>query len=169
MRKGITLIGMPASGKTTISKELAEALGWPLVDVDHEMARMENLATVGDIIRVKGSAYALELEEAFLNSYDLREKVISPPGSIIYTNNLAKVEAETEIFYLDVPIHTLAERLAEDPENRRGVIGLLESGLHALYEERRPLYLQWAKHRLPVGDMSALEIRDEILKVYNTL
>ena len=34
MRRNVTLIGMPASGKSTLGEKLAEKLGFTFVDVD---------------------------------------------------------------------------------------------------------------------------------------
>lgn len=156
---------MPASGKTTISKVLAEKLEYPLLDVDEWMATHENMP-VNEIIATKGKYYVLNLEADCLKSQDLRETIVSPPGSIIYTDCHSKLSSETLIVFINTPLFVVAERLAPDSKNNRGVIGLNEIGLEKLFNERQPLYKKWAHVVIDPKNLSEGQLADEIIRLY---
>ncbi|MCA9334860.1 hypothetical protein KC953_01830 [Candidatus Saccharibacteria bacterium] len=164
MQKGIALIGMPASGKTTISRELAARLNRPLLDVDQWMEAHEK-RPLSETIATKGKKYTLDLETACIRDHDLRELILSTPGSIIYNDVLDLLREKTHIIWLDVPFEVIEERLAPDVDNQRGVIGLKEKGLRALYDERTPLYRKWATHTIDCGDKDVEAIVLEIAKI----
>jgi len=149
-RKGITLIGMPASGKSTIGKELSAKLGLPLLDVDQWMEEHEGMP-LRDIIRTKGAEYTLNLETSCIRDQDLHETIVSTPGSIIYNDVLDALEEQTHIIWLNAPLSLLQERLAPDVNNERGIIGLEEKGLDGLFAERMPLYEKWAQYTIDCG------------------
>ena len=160
--KGVTLIGMPASGKSTIGRELSGALKMPLLDVDKWIEEHEKMSLRDAIVR-KGAAYVLQLETDCLYDLNLHETIVSTPGSIIYNDVLEPLERQTHIVWLNVPFHILEKRLAPDVENKRGIIGLAEKGLRGLYEERTPLYRQWAHHTIDCYGKEQSDITDEII------
>ena len=163
-QKGISLIGMPASGKTTVSEVLALALKWPLLDVDQWMEKHEGMP-LGQIIASKGKDYTLELETECIKNTNLEKTVLSTPGSIIYNDVYDSLREQTHIVWLDVPFATLEERLAPDVNNTRGVIGLKEKGLQKLYDERTPLYQKWATHIINCNEKTVAEIVYEITAI----
>ena len=163
-RKGISLIGMPASGKSTIGRELTSTLGLPLLDIDKWMEDHEGLALKQAIVQ-KGAAYILALESRCVRELDLHDTIVSTPGSIIYNDVLEPLQQQTNIVWLDVPFATLQERLAPDVNNERGIIGLAEKGLRRLFEERLPLYQQWAQYRIDCDGKQQHEITQEIIDI----
>ena len=160
--KGITLIGMPASGKSTIARELAKAIKYPFVDIDQWMIEREGIS-VKEIINQKGREYTLTLESMPIHKNELFETIISPPGSIVYTDTYEKVKSHTKVIWLKNSYSTIAARLSTDPENIRGIIGLEEHGLEKLYAQRTPLYEMWADYTLEADDKTVQEIVQEIL------
>lgn len=162
--KGVSLIGMPASGKSTICKKLASALSWPLLDIDLWMEAHEGMP-LKQIIDTKGKDYALDLETSCIRDTNLFETVLSTPGSIIYNDVLDVLQQQTHIIWLDVPFSTLEARLAPDIENERGIIGLKEKGLKGLYDERTPFYEKWATHRIDCEEKSVSKIVKEIIAI----
>ena len=67
--RGITLIGMPSSGKSTIGKLLAERLKWSFIDLDN-LIEKEERTSVNEILEQKGEKELLRLE----NGYTLRDR-----------------------------------------------------------------------------------------------
>ena len=59
------LIGMPASGKSTLGKLLASKIGLPFIDLDHEIVRKKHLGVVVDDI---------ENENEFIETFKIIEK-----------------------------------------------------------------------------------------------
>ncbi len=164
MNKGITLIGMPASGKATIGSVLAQKLNCPQLDIDEWMIAHEKMP-ITEILAKKGRDYVLDLELMCVQSHDLHETIVSPPGSIIYTNSLSKLREETEIVLLDVELEVIRARLAPDITNKRGVIGLADGGIEKLYTERMLVYRDWSDHIIVCAEKTPKEIADEILRL----
>lgn len=163
-RKGITLIGMPTSGKTTIGREIAQRLRWPLLDIDQCIEKQEGMA-LGEVIASKGPEYALNQETEFIHVTNLLSTVVSTPGSIIYNDVLGKLQSETHIYWLDVTLDEVKRRLSEDPNPRRieTIIGAKEKGLDRLYAERTPLYQKWAQYVISCAGKDASQIASEII------
>lgn len=165
-QKGISLIGMPTSGKTTIGKIVAERLSWPLLDVDKWMEQQEGMP-LADVIETKGVDYTLDLETHCLQNTILYETVVSTPGSILYNHVLGTLQAQTEIVWLDVPYKEIERRLATDPNPNRinTIIGVKEKGLERLYNERVPLYKKWAKFVIDCTAKDSFEIATEVISI----
>ena len=114
----ISLIGMPASGKTTLGRALAAHYGLPFVDLDAEI-----VARAGQVIPAiflqHGEAYFRQLEAEVL-----REVLARPAPLVLATGggtpcfhaNLAALQAAGPTLWLSVPVPTLAARLAATAE-----------------------------------------------------
>ena len=83
MRGNITLIGMPASGKSTLGRRLAEKLGYEFVDVDR-IIEAEEKRRLKEIIAEEGDDGFLEIENRVNAGLCLERSVIAPGGSVIY-------------------------------------------------------------------------------------
>ena len=79
----ITLIGMPASGKSTIGVLLAKRLGYSFVDVDIVIQEQEK-RLLKEIIEDEGLDGFLEVENRANATLDVEKSVIAPGGSVIY-------------------------------------------------------------------------------------
>jgi len=138
----ITLIGMPACGKSTVGVILAKTLGKNFVDVDLVIQEQEG-KLLQEIIDEKGTAYFKKVEEKILAGLQLENCVIATGGSAIYydaaMSNLSKLGI---IVYIKLPFETIVDRL--NNIKTRGII--LEKGqtLKDLYDERIPLYEKYA-------------------------
>lgn len=163
-RKGITLIGMPAGGKSTIGAELAKRLDLPMLDVDRWMEQQEGVL-LPELIRTKGSDYVLALESGCIRDHDLRETIVSPPGSIIYNDVLQPLQEQTHIVYLQVPLTEIKARLDADTVRQGEIIGIKEKGLDGLFAERTPLYEKWAEHTIDCRGKSMADITNEVIAI----
>ncbi len=81
--RNITLIGMPASGKSTIGVLLAKRLGFSFVDVDIIIQEREK-RLLKEIIAQDGLDGFLEVENRINASLDVDHSIIAPGGSVIY-------------------------------------------------------------------------------------
>jgi shikimate kinase len=161
--RGITLIGMPGSGKSTIGRDVSAIIHYSFLDIDEWMIKKEG-ASIRHIIDTKGTSYLLSLEAKAIYDNELFEKVISPPGSIIYTDTFEKIKKQTRVIWLKNSYDTIVERLAQDPKNARGVIGLENHGLKKIYNERTPMYETWADHIIKADNKTVEEIISEVLE-----
>lgn len=155
MKSNITLIGMPASGKSTIGVLLAKRLGYSFVDVDI-VIQEETGKLLKEIIEEQGTEGFLKVEEEINSQLDVARSVIAPGGSVIYgpaaMEHLKKIST---VVYLKLDYSELEQRLGDLKD--RGVA--LKNGmtLMDLYQERVPLYEKYADitvdegHRGPRG------------------
>lgn len=143
MKKGISLIGMAGSGKSTVGAALADLLGLELFDLDAHTEAETGIA-VGVLIKMLGGEHLVALQERETLAQTLAGRVFSTPGSIIYSDVLAKMRAETTIVMLNAPFATIERRIGGDIGNSRGVVGLGAGGLRALFDARQLVYREWA-------------------------
>lgn len=140
--KGITLLGMPGSGKTTIGKLLANDLRLEFVDLD-DLIQKETSISPNEYLEKYGDEKLTELEEKITLALNLNGKVFSPGGSLIYRDEaMKKVKRETTVVYLKVPFDILEKRITN--LETRAIVGLKKHGFENLYKQRSPLYQKCA-------------------------
>lgn len=160
--KGITLIGMPGSGKSTVGKLLAKEISYNFIDLD-EFIKEKSGKSHQEIIRIEGEKELLWLEELYTLGLDFTKTVFSPGGSIVYSSPaMEKLKKETTVFYLDLPLKVIKDRLGDAIESR-GIVGLKEKGLKELFEERNRIYKLFAHHTFDCVGCGEKEIVKGIL------
>ena len=151
----VTLIGMPGAGKSTVGRYLAESLGLKFHDTDDDLERHEG-ATLQTIMDTKGLAYFRALEESLLLDINFQAEVIATGGSVIYSQPLmAKLQLLGPVVFLDVPLVNLKDRVAQDAP--RGMAKNHDTSYEELYQERYPLYQQWADIIIDCSDSATPE------------
>ena len=151
-KKNILMIGMPASGKSTIGVLLAKRLGYSFVDVDLVIQEKTG-KLLKEIIAEEGDDGFLRVEEQANLDLDVEKSVIAPGGSAIYGKEAMEHFKEIGIIvYLKLSYEDLAKRLGN--LKGRGVV------LKDLYDERSKLYEQYAEITV---DESGKDIQGTIL------
>lgn len=162
----ITLIGMPGAGKSTVGAMLAKELNYDFLDLDVLIKEREGKDPHA-FIRDHGEEAFLQLEGALVRNlpahYFRKGAILAPGGSIVYSASaMERLQKETKIFYLDLPLKTIQTRLGDLIE-QRGIIGLNRKGIFDLYKERTQLCRQYAHHALDCSGCSEKEIVKGIL------
>lgn len=160
MKGNITLIGMPASGKSTIGVLLAKRLGLSFVDVDILIQEKEQ-RLLKEIIEQEGIEGFLQIEDQVNRELDVERSVIAPGGSVIYgAEAMAYLKGISTVVYLQLSYEELEERLGDLKD--RGVA--LKDGmcLRDLYEERLPLYEKYADITIDEMDKTPGQLVDEL-------
>lgn len=142
MKSNITLIGMPASGKSTVGVLLAKRLGYSFVDVDIVIQEQEG-RLLKEIIEQEGTDGFLKVEDRVNRELDVKRSIIAPGGSVIYGEKaMEHLKAISTVVYLKLSYEEVEERLGDLKD--RGVA--LKDGmtLRDLYDERVPLYERYA-------------------------
>ena len=142
MKSNITLIGMPASGKSTVGVLLAKRLGYSFVDVDIVIQEKTG-KLLKEIIAEEGLDGFLKVEDRINSELDVQRSIIAPGGSVIYGENAMRHLKEiSTVVYLKLSFHEVRLRLGDLVD--RGVA--LKDGmtLRQLYDERVPLYEKYA-------------------------
>ncbi|MEK7640578.1 MAG: shikimate kinase [Patescibacteria group bacterium] len=161
MPKGITLIGMPGVGKSTIGRLLAAKIGFSFVDLDNLIRDSEG-KTHSQIAKEKGDAELTRLEEFYTRGLNLERTVFSPGGSIVYSESaMEKLCRETNVIYLSAPLATIEQRLGDGIAGR-GIVGFAEKGLAGVFLERQPLYEKYAHRKIECDTETAEQLADRI-------
>ncbi|MBQ8322032.1 MAG: shikimate kinase [Clostridia bacterium] len=138
----ITLIGMPAAGKSCMGRALAKKLGMKVIDGDRLIEEVTGRA-LQDIIDEDGLDAFKRLEEEILLSIKEDNVIITPGGSAIYYDNVMTYFKERGIVvYLYVSPKNLIRRLGDF--SKRGVVLKPGQTIVDLYNERAPLLQKYA-------------------------
>lgn len=142
MNNNIILIGMPASGKSTVGVILAKLIKYRFVDTDL-ILQEETDQTLIEIIAERGLDGFLQLENEVVAGLDTRHSVIATGGSVIYgEEEMANLKRLGTIVYLKHRYEVINSRLTNI--TTRGVAMQEGQTLRDLYRERTPLYEQYA-------------------------
>lgn len=141
-KDNIVLIGMPGAGKSTIGVVLAKRLGYNFLDSDLLIQDQTGML-LHEIISQKGLDAFKKIEEEVNASIDVHKTIIATGGSVIYgpkaMEHLKKIGT---VVYLKLSCNSLEERLGD--LNQRGVALKEGQTLESLFEERTPLYEEYA-------------------------
>jgi shikimate kinase len=138
----ITLIGMPASGKSTAGVLLARSLNKSFVDTDILIQQSEKML-LQEIIDSKGIDYFMKRESSIIESLSVTNHVIATGGSAVYSDSaMAHLSEISTIIFLDVSLEQIKLRLQNI--TTRGLVIKNGQDINKLYDERYPLYLQHA-------------------------
>lgn len=161
-KNNITLIGMPASGKSTVGVLLAKRLGYSFVDVDILIQEKEK-RLLKEIIADVGDDGFMEIENHINAELDVKRSVIAPGGSVIYGKEAMEHLKEIgTVVYLKLSYEEVKERLGDLVD--RGVV--LKNGMTLLdlYNERVPYYEKYADITVDETGMSTAGETVDVLR-----
>ena len=166
----LALVGLRASGKSTLAPLLAARLGRRALDLDQLLVRS---AVEGGLVPAgSGPGAALsELGEARFRQLELevleqalteREVVIACGGGVVETERAREALAGSAlVVWLDPPLATLAERLERDPGDRPPLTDASDAAgeVERIASRRRPWFEALASIRvdLPASPESLAE------------
>lgn len=162
MENNITIIGMAAVGKSAVGKVLAEKLSFKFIDIDGLIEKKFNLK-LQEIIDKYGEKKFLEEEEkAVLALEDIEKCVISPGGSVVYSDKAMKfLKENSRIFFLDAPLEIIELRIKN--YEARGIVGLKNKSVEEIFNERKPIYEKWADIKIEIKENLSVEHIAEII------
>lgn len=159
----IVLIGMPGAGKSTIGVLLAKSLLCDFADTDLVIQKKYG-CSLCDIINSEGTGRFIEIEDEVLSSCRFENTVIATGGSAVYGENAMKNLKKNSItFYLRVCVRELEGRLQNI--HTRGVAMKKGSTVADLFNERQPLYEQYADFTVECDGLTAEECVERIVKI----
>ena len=156
----ITLIGMPASGKSTIGVLLAKRLGYKFIDCDILIQEQEK-RLLKEIIAEEGLDGFLAIEEQVNRDIQVKKAVIAPGGSVIYgPSAMEHLKEIGTVVYLKISYEDLERRLGNLKD--RGVA--LKDGMTLLdlYHERVPIYEKYADVTIDETGKTSGQVVDEL-------
>lgn len=158
----ISLIGMPAVGKSTVGVLLAKALVFDFLDTDVGIQARHD-ASLQQIIQTRGLDEFRRLEQAYILTLNCRRKVIATGGSVVYGEQaMAHLKRISRVIHLDLPAVDLQTRIGDI--DARGVVRAPGQSLAGLYRERLPLYRQYADVTVDSQGLSPRQTLTRILE-----
>jgi len=162
--KNIILIGMPATGKSTVGVILAKLIGYNFLDTDILLA-LEQKRPLSQIIDEDGYDKFIEFEGQAGKNLRTEKTVIATGGSMVFSEEAMKVLSESgTVIWLDTPVSELEKRLVGTLEDR-GVATPVKMTLGEIYEMREPLYRKYADYIVPcdgVTELVATKLRKKL-------
>ncbi|WP_328961573.1 shikimate kinase [Streptomyces virginiae] len=153
----VVLVGPMGSGKSTVGALLAERLGVPFLDTDHEVQRRTG-RTVADIITTDGEPSFRELEhEAVARAAAEHTGVLALGGGAVLHPGTRALLAALPTVFLDVRVDEAMKRLGDGAGRPLLADGPQRSWEH-LMADRRALYLGLARAVVPTDDRTPHEI-----------
>lgn len=138
----ITLIGMPAVGKSRMGKSIAKKFNMKLVDGDKVIVKKDG-RPLQQIMDEEGLDGFKRIEEETLLTIKEDNIVFTPGGSAVYYPSVMKQFKESGIIvYLYASAETISNRMVDF--SQRGVVLKKGMTMMDLYNERAPLFEKYA-------------------------
>ena len=137
-KMNVVLIGMPASGKSSVGKELEKLLSKSFVDSDIVLS--ENAEkTISEIFSEYGEAYFRELEKDTIKNISSENShiIATGGGAILNYENIENLKSNGRIYFLDRPLSMLLTTDDRPLSSNR-------TDLEKRYNERYELYRKYA-------------------------
>ena len=161
-KSNIVLIGMPGVGKSTVGVILAKILGYQFLDADL-VIQQQTGKLLKDIIAEVGPEGFIQVENAVNAGIETEHTIIATGGSVIYGKEAMEHLASIgTVVYLKVGFDVLTRRLSDI--KGRGVVLKDGQDLAGLYEERTPLYEQYADICICEDGLSVEETVDALVE-----
>lgn len=156
----IVLIGMPAAGKTTVGKMVAEKLGRELVDIDVLIEKDRNM-TIPQIFEKFGEDYFREVEARIIREAAGKTGTViaTGGGAVLRKENMEALKLSGKVFLLDRDPGKLTPT-ADRPK------AFSREEIMKRYEERYGVYTSTADY-IVKNDDTAENAAEQILEEFN--
>ncbi len=166
MKKNLVLVGMMASGKTSLGKIIAKKQNLKFIDTDLIIEK-KNAMTISEIFEKKGeSFFRIEEEKETLKCLKKSNCVISLGGGAFMNKNIRENVLKNCIsIWLDVDAKIINKRVRWN--NKRPLLKMKDglNKINKLYSERKSTYKK-AKYRIICKDLGKNVLVKKILNLY---
>ncbi|MTG90636.1 AAA family ATPase [Cellulosimicrobium sp. BIT-GX5] len=165
-RPVVVLVGPPGSGKSTVSRHLAELLGLAQRDTDTDVETVAG-KPVSEIFVDHGEPHFRELErEAVTTALATHDGVLALGGGAVLDEHTqaalaAYAAAGGTVVFLDVSLAHAAPRVGLN-QSRPLLLGNPRARWAALMDERRPVYERVATLRVHTDARTPAQVAQEI-------
>jgi shikimate dehydrogenase len=159
-KENIVLVGMPASGKSTVGKLLSEALGRELIDTDDMIIEKAGLP-ITEIFNRYGEKYFRDLETECVKAASARSSVIIATGGGVplREENIVALKQNGRIFFLDRPLDMLIPTDSRPLSSDR-------ASLEQRYNERYGIYTECCNVRVDASAKAHI-VAEKIIEEIN--
>lgn len=165
----VFLVGMMGSGKSSVGRPLATALGYRFVDADQLLEQAAG-RSIPSIFASEGEEGFRALETQVLDALSPWQRtVVATGGGVVLRPVNWGYLRQGVVVWLDAPEAVLLRRLRQDP-TARPLLAMEDprQRLGELLEQRRPLYAQADLH-VPQEDESAEAVASKLLEALPTI
>ncbi|MCR4266829.1 shikimate kinase [Nitratireductor sp. ZSWI3] len=141
--RSIVFVGLMGAGKTVIGRKVAEMLGLPFIDSDHEIETVSRM-TVAELFTAYGEAEFRSLERRVIaRLLKSGPRVVSTGGGAFVNAQTRRAVARRGVsIWLKADLPTLMERVGRKPTRPLLNNQDPEAVMKRLMDERYPLYAQ---------------------------
>lgn len=158
----ITLIGMPAVGKSYMGKAIAKHFGLKLIDGDKVIEKTDG-RKLQQIMDEEGLEGFKRIEEETLLTIENENIVFTPGGSAVYYPTVMERFKDSGIVvYLYASAETIANRAVDF--SKRGVVLREGMTMADLYNERAPLFEKYADITVNCDGINFARYRHEAIE-----
>ncbi len=157
----VVLVGLPGTGKPTVGRALALALGEDFVDTDDVFEELEE-ESAPDYLRHHGEAHFRQREIRALATALTRADVVATGGGVVTSPEARDTLRGQFTVWLDCPDEAILDRVGEGD---RPLLGdRPQEQLARLRDEREEWYRQVSQRRVD-AERSVSDIVGELLEV----
>lgn len=159
IKTNIVLVGMPASGKTTVGRAVAEALGRPFIDADEALVKAVG-RSIPDIFAQEGEPAFRRYEAQTIRELSGHNGCViaTGGGAVLSDENIRYLKKNGRIYFLDRSLENLM------PTADRPTASSVEA-MQKRYRERYPLYLKHSDRRID-ADTDIAQVANMIIEEY---
>lgn len=161
----IVLIGMMGSGKSTIGKLLASAIGANFLDMDALIEKREN-KSISHIFTERGESYFRALEHLMAKELEFENNVVIATGGgvVINKDTMMALSNNASVVYLHIPVVHIVKRLEGDTSRPLLQNTSLQDKLEQVYNDRKAFYKSYADVILTVNDKAVETVVRELIQ-----
>ncbi len=160
----VLLVGLMASGKSTVGQAISVLTGWPAIDNDALLERCTG-STAAELVAAHGVEHLRTAES------DVLALTLSMPaplvagvaaGTVLDPRDREKLRAGGHVVWLRTPVSTLVRRVSH-VDSRPFLSGDPATVLRAMAAEREPLFAEVAHQVLDMQGLTAAQAADQVV------
>tara|TARA_B100000925_G_scaffold15762_2_gene10952 strand:+ start:1649 stop:2170 length:522 start_codon:yes stop_codon:yes gene_type:complete len=159
----IVLVGMMASGKSSVGKVLSKSMNIPFLDIDKEIEFHEK-SSIKSIFENDGEKYFRKLErKIIIENLEKKKTTVIALGGGAFLNAAVrkKVNEKSVSVWLDVNMATIIRRLKKN-RNRPLIENKSDEDIKKIYEKRLKYY-EMAKIHIDCNKKTKIECVEELI------
>lgn len=161
---GISLIGLPGSGKSTIGRHVARRLQQPFIDADRVIEDRLG-CSIREYFEREGEPSFRDIEQQVIDELTLMpaQVIATGGGAVLRELNRARLHGRTTVVYLNATPEALLRRVSHDTRRPLLQVGDPLNRLRDLHKVRDPLYRETAHLILDTGRPSVPSLVNSVL------
>lgn len=165
-RVNLYLVGFAGTGKSTVGRHVARALGYTLLDSDHEIERAQG-RSIAQIFAEQGEPAFRAMEREFMaHGHPAEGCVVACGGGLVVPEGMLDlVKSRGVVICLHASLTTVLERTSRTNHRPLLQVENREERLRTLYAAREPIYRRTGTTVL-TDSRPLREIVAHVLRVY---